>query len=128
MIVNGFRDSGWVVSKRETENDPANEYDRRSDSDWRTQRACGTRRLTITLISPPRVGMIQCSHSPRLALETRLAARITCHFRMENLQSNVAAQTSIPGTIHLSHSARAERQLDFVRAEFCTGEERHSLA
>ena len=43
----------------------------------------------------------------------------------QDLDCDVAAQSSVPCFVHFTHAAGAEGRNDFVRAEFLAGRERH---
>src|ERR1022692_3156373 len=55
----------------------------------------------------------------RLTAKTREPLRIVRHFGGQYLERYVAAKFGVGGTIDLTHTARTERRLDFIRAESC---------
>ena len=47
--------------------------------------------------------------------------------RGENFDGNDAVEASVVGAVDLAHASGAERGLNFVRAEFCAGGQRHGV-
>ena len=56
-------------------------------------------------------------HAHRFPFEPRAGIRIVRELPGENLDGDLTVQPRIEGSIHLSHSAFAERRHDFVRAK-----------
>jgi len=46
--------------------------------------------------------------------------------RRQNLDGNGAVEPGVLGAIHLAHTSRAERRLNFIRTKFRTRGEGHS--
>jgi hypothetical protein len=63
-----------------------------------------------------------------LALETLPGLGIIRKTRGQNFDGNGAIKPGIAGSVHLSHSARAEASEDFVRSELRAGGEGHPCA
>lgn len=61
-----------------------------------------------------------------LALESRERLQIACELRREDLDGDLAPETSIAGAIDLAHPAAAEETENFVRAEPRTGTKLHA--
>ena len=71
--------------------------------------------------------MIQCREHSRFALETSQAFRVAGEDLRQDLDRHVAAEFRVPGTIYFSHSAGAERRLDFVWPKSCSSRMVHPL-
>ena len=63
------------------------------------------------------VGMIERGQYLGLALEACLVFRIACERLWKNLDRDLAPESRIAGTIHLSHAACAKERQHFVRAD-----------
>jgi hypothetical protein len=70
--------------------------------------------------------MIQLGDGFRFSLKSLLARHISGKLRRQNLDGNCSLEASIPRTIHLSHSANAERCRDFIGAKLCAWSEGHN--
>ena len=71
------------------------------------------------------VGMIQNAGRPRLLLEAPQAIRVGGKRRRQDFDRDVAPESRVLGPIDLPHPSRAEGGQDFVRAEACSGCQRH---
>src|SRR5713226_1865946 len=61
----------------------------------------------------------------RFLLKSLAQFRIIGQMRRKNLHGDNALQAHVPGAVHLSHTARAERRENFVRAQAGAGRKRH---
>ena len=62
--------------------------------------------------------MVQGRGRARLLCEALQPLRIAGERRGENLDGDIAIQPGIAGAVNLAHAARAQRRLNFIRAEF----------
>ena len=74
------------------------------------------------------VRMIERREHACFPLESREAIRIVRESIRQDFERHVAAELSVVGALDFAHAARADRGLHFVRAETCTGSERHEPA
>jgi uncharacterized membrane protein YidH (DUF202 family) len=73
------------------------------------------------------VGMVQARRGARLLLETPLAVRVIAKVRGQNLYRDIAAQTRVPGAVHLAHSSGADLLNHFVWADLRSAGNAHRL-
>jgi len=66
------------------------------------------------------VRMIQSGNSLGLVLEALLAHWIGRKLRGQNLDRHVSPQPRVSRSVHLSHPARAQRDLNLIRPESCS--------
>jgi len=71
------------------------------------------------------MGMIQARDGFRLALKALAATRIIGEMLRKNLDGDGTFQAGIAGAVDLSHSARANRRKNLVRAKFCPSGQGH---
>jgi hypothetical protein len=82
--------------------------------------------LGSNIVQSTNVRMIQLGDGFRFSLESLPASHISRKLRRQNLDGYCSLEASIPRTIHLSHSACAERCRDFIRAKLCAWGQGHS--
>src|SRR5437868_2013910 len=71
------------------------------------------------------VGMIERSQNLGLALESGRTPGIAGELFRQYLQRDIALQLRVPRPIDFSHSTRAERREDLIRAEGCAWSQGH---
>jgi hypothetical protein len=74
------------------------------------------------------VGVIERGQRPRLALESREPFGVVREDVRQGLDSDVAAQAVVAGTVDFAHAARTERGNHFIRPETRTWDQRHGLS
>src|SRR5712691_3728873 len=80
------------------------------------------------VVNRKNVGMIQTRRGARLLLEAPLAVRVIGKVRGQNLYRDIAAQTGIPGAVHLTHSSGADWPNHFVWADVRPASNAHLLS
>ena len=71
------------------------------------------------------VRMVESGEGLGFATKAPKPLRILRHLGGEHFKRDLAAELCVGSAIHLAHAARAERRLDFIRAEPFTGSEGH---
>src|SRR5215472_17588957 len=69
--------------------------------------------------------MIQAGNGFSFPFESLLPCKIPRHFLRQNLYGDSSFEPCIFRSIHLSHSASAQRRENLVRSKFCARNERH---
>ena len=69
--------------------------------------------------------MVQRRQHLRFALEPRTAIGILREGRWEDFDRDISTQPRVPGAVHLTHAADAERTGNFVRTEARADRKRH---
>src|SRR5262249_7461421 len=82
--------------------------------------------LMPDIVEDADVGMIQAGDGLGLALEALLASWIGGEMSGENLDGYGALKTRVPGSIHLTHSARSKRSNNLIGSKSCTRSQSHN--
>ena len=81
------------------------------------------------VVNRKNVGVVQRRNRPRLGFKSLQPFGVPRQLFRQNLDGNIPTQPGIFGTVDFAHAARAaraERRLNFIRAESCARGERHS--
>ena len=84
-------------------------------------------RYLLEVVDRGDVWMIQRRENLRLAVKAREPVWIGRECVRQDLQRDIAIQLRIPGAIHLTHAACADRSDDFIRSEAGTWTQRHVM-
>jgi len=82
--------------------------------------------LVTDVMKDADIGVIQLRNRARFALESVAELRVALERLWQDLDGDCSIKTDIARAIDLAHAARAERREDLVRAELCSGCQRHS--
>src|SRR5438270_3393951 len=84
--------------------------------------------LCADVVKRADIRVLERRNSSSLALHPLLQFRVRGKMGGQNLDGNGAVKTRIPGAIHLAHTARTQRTLNFIRTEFRARDQGHQWA
>jgi hypothetical protein len=74
------------------------------------------------------IGMVESSDGPGFLFEAPQPIGVGCERGRKHLDRHIAPEPRVPRAIHLAHTARTQRRLNFIRTKFSASGERHACA